>query len=165
MSWPYSGQLSPGFWKVSGLKIEKYSCLYGRQPKECKMLWQVKWFELLLPLCVKFWHCNSEVLLTLWWVKLGLFLRKISHRTWKQSKHTDLAHNPRVYFQIVLYGCVLIIFETISSAEEMENFMAVFPWFSLPKLQKHFKFFVLVDYFLICVLFEKIKKFKYIMWE
>lgn len=23
MSWPYSGQLSPRFWKVSGLQIEK----------------------------------------------------------------------------------------------------------------------------------------------
>lgn len=80
--------------------------------------------------------------------KIGSFFKGRYHPEYENRANTQiLAHNPRVYFQIVLYGCVFTIFGTFSSAEEMENFMAVFPWFSLPKLQKHFKFFGLVDYF------------------
>lgn len=85
--------------------------------------------------------------------KLSPFLRNISHRIRKQSKHANLAYNPRAYFQIVLSGCELIILGTICSVEEIENFMAAFPWFSLPKLQSIFKMFVLVDLFLIHILF------------
>lgn len=49
----------------------------------------------------------------------------------------NLVYNPRAYFQRVLSDCVLIILGTFCFVEEIENFMAAFLWFSLPKFQKH----------------------------